>query len=515
MAGDQRVALRGDAGPELGGGHLARLGAVARVLHAWGRNTELIGSSAPRGRSGVAGHQRDITGEPVEAEQEFSAEAQIQDAAATLAALEGTDVPAALVDHYRLGVAWEEAIRGAGVPRIVAIDDLPGRPHVADVLVDPNLGDDDSPRLLGLGKKLEGPGYAPLSHEYREGVSARVGDGRPRLLITLGGGRSGIATELARTLGAERRLNDVAVHFVVPDDEERDQVQAALSGRPHTEVLGRVPSLAPLLANCDLALGAGGVTSWERLRFGVPSVIMALAPNQRRTCRALDALGVARWIDPPTDAKLLAATVVEALADSDLHDFAETVGPLLVDGRGAERVALALQPPKQCPRVRPAKLEDAASLLIMSEGARDDGPSHAGLPVDAARFSDWLKSRLSDAACLLLVAETTAGLPVAQVRFDRLQQDMWSLSYQFEMAARGNGWSGLILHAGVRELRLRCPSATIITVINGKTEAARSMVQRLGFRPASPDVRVVASGAEVAREADFYILTESTAIGEF
>jgi spore coat polysaccharide biosynthesis predicted glycosyltransferase SpsG len=98
--------------------------------------------------------------------------------------------------------------------------------------------------------------------------------------------------------------------------------------------------MAALMEHADLALGAGGATTWERCCVGLPALTLSIAPNQEALSRAAAEAGatvylgragevsgadlagaLARWIDDPGGLQRLSA-----------HAMA------LVDGLGAERV---------------------------------------------------------------------------------------------------------------------------------------------------------------------------------
>jgi len=49
--------------------------------------------------------------------------------------------------------------------------------------------------------------------------------------------------------------------------------------------------MAKLMVSADLAIGAGGATSWERCCLGLPAVLMVLAENQRLIAQALASSG--------------------------------------------------------------------------------------------------------------------------------------------------------------------------------------------------------------------------------
>ena len=55
-------------------------------------------------------------------------------------------------------------------------------------------------------------------------------------------------------------------------------------------------NMAELMAQADLALGAGGAITWERLCLGLPSLVFSLAENQIPVCRDLHKMGLIEWI---------------------------------------------------------------------------------------------------------------------------------------------------------------------------------------------------------------------------
>ena len=60
-------------------------------------------------------------------------------------------------------------------------------------------------------------------------------------------------------------------------------------------------SLAPLMLKADLALGACGATSWERLCLGLPSIIVTIAENQEPIAKELHNRGLIRWLGNYTE----------------------------------------------------------------------------------------------------------------------------------------------------------------------------------------------------------------------
>jgi spore coat polysaccharide biosynthesis predicted glycosyltransferase SpsG len=101
-----------------------------------------------------------------------------------------------------------------------------------------------------------------------------------------------------------------------------------------------VEDMALLLADADLVIGAGGVSLYERIAAGVPSVTVAIADNQRL---AVEGAAAAAATAPTQRSPRALADAIGALAaDPERRREMASRGRALVDGRGAQRVAKAL-----------------------------------------------------------------------------------------------------------------------------------------------------------------------------
>jgi spore coat polysaccharide biosynthesis predicted glycosyltransferase SpsG len=115
---------------------------------------------------------------------------------------------------------------------------------------------------------------------------------------------------------------------------------------PHrVEIRLDADDMAELLGEADLAIGAGGVSLYERLAAGVPSITILAAENQRLIVEGVAAVGATLFLGAVGDVS--AQEILEAVArlDRDRQERARLAraGRALIDGRGAERTAAALR----------------------------------------------------------------------------------------------------------------------------------------------------------------------------
>jgi UDP-2,4-diacetamido-2,4,6-trideoxy-beta-L-altropyranose hydrolase len=244
-----------------------------------------------------------------------------------------------------------------------------------------------------------------------------------------------------------------------------------------------LPSLAPLMVQADLAIGAGGATSWERCCLGLPSLVVTLAENQKPITAELDRQGLIRWLGHKDDvsehglARSLAAIVDKGLTPAWSQQCQQ-----LADGRGTERVrSLLLLSPETPLRARFARLDDEALILqwandpLVRENAFTTGT------IDPNTHHAWFHHRLHDLEnCRLYVVETEEGLPVGQVRFER-HQGAWEVHYSLDARCRSRRMGVPTLATALQAFRSLQPSGRLYGRVKPVNTASRKVFRSLGF----------------------------------
>jgi UDP-2,4-diacetamido-2,4,6-trideoxy-beta-L-altropyranose hydrolase len=477
-----RIALRADASPTIGFGHVARCLALAEALVHNGHAVALIGAEPPAALRALAS-QIGVS------HLDVSASGQRADAAASLEAIGrwgGADV--CLVDHHALGRGWESAAREAGCA-VAAIDDL-GREHDCDLLIDANAGvtEDNYRGRVDPGTwLLLGPRYAMLRRGFREGHE-QVGVRRQieHILVSYGG--TDPTGETAKAIEAVATLDGVTVEVAVTSAQPQlDRVLALAADVAHLKLHVDRNDLERLLADADLVLGAAGISALERACLGVPSVATIVADNQAPGAAALADAGVILLLGEAatvTPARLCA--VVEGLrACPDALARMSARGPALVDGRGAERVAAALTSLRF--ELRRATLGDAQSMFEWRDHPRTRAFSLDPRPLDWEAHQRWLAERLADANCDLLVASDDVG-PIGVLRFD-VAATVANVSVYLLPQRQGTGLGAPLLRAGERWLRQNRPRLTALrATILEPNRASLRVFAEAGYEGAQRDL---------------------------
>jgi UDP-2,4-diacetamido-2,4,6-trideoxy-beta-L-altropyranose hydrolase len=353
------IAFRTDATSQIGTGHFMRCLTLADALKSQGAYIRFVSRNLPaylsemlksKGMNFVA-LPNEIVGELGGdlAHSQWLGASQAQDAHATVQSLSDKQWDWIVVDHYALDARWESAVRES-TKKILVIDDIADRKHDCDVLLDQNFYADMHSRYDGKVPahcvKLLGPRYALLRDEFRQ-LRARV---QPRtgvvkkILVFFGGvdadNYTGVALEALATIENRAIRIDVVIGAQHPC---REQIQKTCEVRGY-ECHIQTSRMAELMAEADLAIGAGGSTSWERCCLGLPALLVALAENQVDIAKALHSVGACTYLGTKrtVDSFAIQRATVDLL---DMHDQREMISRhafSLVDGRGVDRVCQEL-----------------------------------------------------------------------------------------------------------------------------------------------------------------------------
>jgi UDP-2,4-diacetamido-2,4,6-trideoxy-beta-L-altropyranose hydrolase len=357
------VAFRTDASIQIGTGHVMRCLALADELHKLGANSIFICRKAQghlcnlinqRGHTVLFLPQLSevyIGGVGPEHAAWLGVHWEV-DAQQTQKLLLGRNVEWLVVDHYALDRFWEGALRNY-CKNIMVIDDLADRPHDCDILLDQNLGR-KSLDYRGLVSQatvtLIGPIYALIRPEFSKlraySLARRAQHQIKQLLISLGGvDKDNITEHVLSILQGCNLPASMQITVVMGSHAPwREQVlQKTMQMQVTTRMLVGVGNMAQLMADSDLAIGAGGSTAWERCCLGLPTLLVLLAANQLAGSRAIEMHGAGIIMKTPEQIKdFFQDNGFGKKLGSRLKSISKASASI-TDGMGANQVAMIMR----------------------------------------------------------------------------------------------------------------------------------------------------------------------------
>lgn len=389
-----------------------------------------------------------------------------EDAAACgeiIGAVGGADV--LVIDHYALDRRFESPLR-AVARRIIVIDDLADRHHDCDVLIDQNFGSEDSKRyatLVPQATRLQvGPQHALLAGGYAAARNASLSrrDGSiNRILVFLGGvDADNVTLRVLKTLVGMPNLvaHREILAVVGRGNRHRDAIAAFASSHDNITILPPQPSLVALMADADLAIGAGGVAALERAALGLPSITVAVADNQVGQASALAEAGGTISLGRLSSGfeLTLEAALALLLQNPPLVRHLSATSAALCDGRGISRLLDEIDPPTI--ELRPATRDDAETMWHWRNHPDTRRFSGTGDEIPLDSHLAWFHATLSRTDRLLLIGNDHAG-DVGVLRFD-LDGDRAVISVYLSPERRGEGLGRWLISAGTTYLETHHPT---------------------------------------------------------
>jgi UDP-2,4-diacetamido-2,4,6-trideoxy-beta-L-altropyranose hydrolase len=360
------LLIRADADPQIGTGHVMRCLALAQAWREDAQGEVVFLTDAPpalRERLAAEGIESVPLEGPIGSEE---------DQGQTLALARRLDAAWVALDGYFFPEQYLNAVCGAGF-RLLAIHDgeheqqVPISRFPTCVVLDQNISAEPeyyAARGVDLERNaLLSPRYALLRREFWAEPPAREVPEIPRrVLITLGGNNPADVlatvlrglTLLLRALPATLGALEVQIAGGVRPPILRPEVQSAEAEIAEFERQGGVvlgpgrlddAGMRQAMEAADLVVSAGGSTSWELARFGVPNLTLPMARNQEPIAAELAARGLSVNAGRYEDAKpqRLAALLASLVRGHAKRQAMSAAGRALVDGAGARRAGARMR----------------------------------------------------------------------------------------------------------------------------------------------------------------------------
>jgi UDP-2,4-diacetamido-2,4,6-trideoxy-beta-L-altropyranose hydrolase len=335
------VLIRADASAEMGAGHLMRCIALAQALreNAW-QPRFAIAHDLPAVRQRLA--EENLAASKIAAFPGGSRDAEL-----TLDLAEETGADWTVIDGYQFDAPFQRQLKDTGL-RVLCIDDVASCSHYyADAVVNQNIGaaNLDYDAREPYTELLLGTSYTLLRTEYLQcGKAARcVPDLARRILITLGGADNSGATEIVLRAVTELEIEGLELVVLISSrhPERRELERLAAAAAHQARVVVDATAIAEYMVWADLAVSAGGGTSWELAYLGVPTLMVILADNQEPSVRELARRGAVVNLGTATSlaVEMVKDSVGRICRDGAKRQRLSVTSGALVDGLGSRRIA--------------------------------------------------------------------------------------------------------------------------------------------------------------------------------
>jgi UDP-2,4-diacetamido-2,4,6-trideoxy-beta-L-altropyranose hydrolase len=341
---NKTLLIRTDASLHIGSGHLMRCLALAQAWKDIGGHVVFVmATEAPT-------LEERVSEEGIELVHITVKPGSVDDARQTAGLAQSEGASWVVVDGYHFGAEYQWQIKDANL-RILFIDDYGHAEYYwADIVLNQNIHAEESfySNRAPYTKLLLGTRYVLLRHEFLKwrNWEREVPEIAQKVLVTLGGSDpENVTLKVMQALGKV-------------DIDRLEAVVVVGGGNPHYESLKKaiqnlrvsiclkkdVKNMPNLMAWADAAISGGGTTCWELAFMGLPSLILAIADNQKINATILKQSGIALTLnsEPKSALTKIGDVLQKLLRNKEARVKISQKGRAIVDGFGAPRVVAVI-----------------------------------------------------------------------------------------------------------------------------------------------------------------------------
>lgn len=396
MTHSKLAIMRFEANQKIGGGHASRCSYLAANLKEAGYEVTMMTSKVSFDFFSALKHYPRL--EP----REFERKPQKFDLL--------------VVDHYGLDAAYEKKMR-KWCKRICVIDDLANRPHDCDLLIDQTFGRlsrDYTNLVPSRCQVLTGTPYALLPRQYAWKRAAAVLERQSNLkvksiLVSFGASDPHGFTQksLAMLEKTGFRGNVFLAGDTLPDIH--------FSKGPFSVMRLKTCDLSNNYLNADLAIGASGVSNWERACLGLPTLIVQTADNQQLIYSNL------QQVLPKECFDFSVRNMKRLIVDAALRKAIAQKSFKVCDGWGLSRIMAAMNSVKSTEQIN---VSSTAGRYAVEFGGKtiqlEQDPDMIHLNLEKTLVSRSLQSQTADFFYPFILRR-----PGKQPQFSKLHEIWW------------------------------------------------------------------------------------------
>lgn len=199
-----------------------------------------------------------------------------------------------LIDIENFSKKYESNLKKIFNKQII-LDDFLKKNHPSDLVLCSNERETDS-YLKKFNRKKEDVFASPsicLLNKINKSFKKKSKKLKSVLVYLGTNDKYEVALKVLKTL---RKRKNLKIYFINGENKYLDKVKNIAADRDDIFIYERLPSLDEIYKKVDFAIGACGISQWERILYEIPSLITSTSRNQNEDCSILSLQGSAVFL---------------------------------------------------------------------------------------------------------------------------------------------------------------------------------------------------------------------------
>ncbi|MGE5417656.1 MAG: UDP-2,4-diacetamido-2,4,6-trideoxy-beta-L-altropyranose hydrolase [Acidobacteriota bacterium] len=446
-----KITFRADASESIGSGHLMRCLALAQECRSQGHSCLFITSD----KTSVL--NRRLRDEGFAVTELARIYPDTQDLEVTNDVLRENPDAWLVLDGYHFDTKYQAACKETGNPLLVVDDNAIWDHYNSDIVLNQNI---HAGSLVYSSESytrfLLGTRYMLLRNEYKkwQGWKRTIAPKAKKLLVSMGGADQNNTTATVIDALELIKRSDFEVRVVIGSNNvhsDKIHQKAAIAGKS-IYVYQNVADMSEHMAWADLAVSAGGVTSYEMAYMALPNIMIVLADNQLSNAERLGSQGAAVNLGWYADISIdfLASQIAELMDDVDRRSEMSSKGRELVDGEGTSRVIMAITGARI--RLRTVRPDDCRLVWEWANepAVREMSFSSQAIPWEG--HQRWFEKRQNNPQSMMWIGVDSEDKPLGLVRYDIEDNARAIVGVSVDINHRGAGIASALLKNSLTRL---------------------------------------------------------------
>ena len=463
----KNIVFRVDSSFKIGNGHLSRCANLADEITAAGNKVFFITKMEVGSAHGILKNRYPIyflKNYSKENDIDDKKSSELYDAKQTIKILKKKNFFSLIVDNYDLGYKWEKTIKPY-VNNLIAIDDLANRKHDCDMLLDQNWFEKPYQRYSSLIPQtcslLLGPSFSLLnanfSRKKRLALKSLENQSPKNLFIFFGGSDPyGLTLTCLMAIFDSKYFMKINIDVVVgSNNKDIVKIENFCKDKTNLRLHKQIDNIYDVMLGADLAIGAAGVNTWERISFGIYTIVISFSENHKEILKKIIDNNLICYLGHYNQ-------VSKKHITKNLEDKLENISSIknhmktffsLVDGKGAFRASewIAGNLLKNSWSARPATIDDSDILWmwVNDPDVRKNAINKKKIP--KKEHDDWFKKILHNKFSIIYII-LIDKIPIGQVRFEKKGKFL-KIDYSLARHFRGRGIAKKMLNTAIKKLK--------------------------------------------------------------
>lgn len=287
-----KIAIRADANEMIGTGHVMRCLSIAEEIRSSGGDVCFITADNRSVQIIESKSFEAICLDSVWNDLDLEINKLIE-------IIESRKIKILLIDTYYVTYDYLSELKKH--TKTAYIDDLHEFAYPVDLLINYNIYADKVNYLdIYAGKSIPtfalGCKYVPLRSEFCN-VKKHINQTVKSILITTGGTDNyNVTGNLIESFKSQKWFCDVDFYFVLGQfNKNIDMLKNNYGKYENIHFLINIPDMDKYMKMCDIAVTAGGTTTYELCACGIPSVMYTIADNQLEIAKTVSEKKIIPW----------------------------------------------------------------------------------------------------------------------------------------------------------------------------------------------------------------------------